>query len=218
LSDPENFKDEGILLRYAPNGVLFDREIAALSNIDDVASPLVHPCLKGVKSERGTISSGLTSCGYDVRLGTRFKRVRSNRHTIIDPKNIPDDLFEDFVAGSETDDGDLDIEPVFVPPHSYLLGVSYEKINMPKNVSALCVGKSTYARCGLLINTTPLEPGWSGHITIEIANLESIPVRIYPMEGIMQVIFFSRNTVPDEDYSSRNGKYQNQEAIPAAPR
>jgi len=207
-------------LHYSPNGKLCDSEIIALCQGD---TPMITPLLKGGKSAPGTISSGVTSFGYDARLGTKFKRVQSNKHVLIDPKNIPPDLFEDFEVSADwnqiADDTPIYTQtPIYVPPHSYLLGVSYEKFNIPKNVSAICVGKSTYARCGLLINVTPLEAGWSGHITIEIANLESIPIRIYPMEGIMQVEFHSRNIEPIYDYSARKGKYQNQEAVPVAPR
>lgn len=205
--------------RPCTNSILTDRDIEKLSRGDGMISPFTGSS----QSKPGTLSYGLTSYGYDVRLGTRFKVSRSNRHPFIDPKCLPDDLFEDFSVRvvppwEERNEHDFEDEAVYIPPHSYILGVSYEKFKMPTNVCGICVGKSTYARCGLLVNVTPLEPGWEGHITIEIANSESVPVRIYPLEGIMQVQFFMTERPPMQTYATRGGKYQHQPAQPVAPR
>lgn len=187
------------------DGILRDADIESLAKSDKMIAPF-H---KGTNSEAGLLSFGCSSYGYDVRLGTKFKRSRGNAFPFIDPKKVPPNFFESFSAGI----GD----PVFVPPSGYLLGVSHERIKMPPNVTAICVGKSTYARAGLFINVTPLEAGWQGHITIEISNLESVPIRVYPMEGIMQIIFTASKKRPDRIYGDRGGKYQNQTNEPVDP-
>lgn len=185
-------------------GLLTDKNIEDL-NIFDPFSP-------GSGSQKGVLSYGLSSHGYDVRLNNVFKRFRSNRNTVINPKNVRDDdtFFETIHFGK----GDK----IFVPPNGYLLGSTLEKITLPDNVSGLCVGKSTYARCGLFINTTPLEAGWVGHITIEISNLESVPIQIFPYEGIMQVILTASKELPRMTYDQRGGKYQNQSHLPVGPK
>src|SRR5690606_30304371 len=116
---------------------------------------------------------------------------------LIDPKNFDDRAMVKSVSN----------QPVILPPNSYLLGHSVEYVRMPEDVLAICTGKSTYARCGIHVNVTPLEPGWEGHITIEVSNATPLPVKIYPNEGIMQAVFF-RGEMPEVNYRDKNGKYQ----------
>ena len=152
---------------------------------------------------QGVISYGLTSYGYDIRLGNRFKIFTNTWNKVVDPKNMPKDIFQDF----ETD------EFVDMPPNSFVLAESYEFIKMPRDLVATCMGKSTYARCGIIVNVTPLEPEWEGRITIEISNTSSCPARVYAGEGIMQVQFEKPDEVCQTSYADRKGKYQNQGGI-----
>lgn len=162
----------------------------------------------------GTISYGLSSCGYDLRLSDKdvrlFKDPKSGNcnendpeDCIIDPKRFSDEYLEQ--AGIVYCGGE---EAYFIlPAHTYALGVAIEKINMPDNVMGLCIGKSTYARCGIIVNMTPVEPGWSGHLTIEISNASDLPAKIYLNEGICQILFFEC-AKPNKPYGQR--KYQHQ--------
>ena len=150
------------------------------------------------------ISYGCSHFGYDIRLSTKDFKIFAFRHgfTVVDPK-YQGDHFE-FVSPPKTVGGE---NTVLIPPHGYALGVSLEKFNMPDDIIGICLGKSTYARCGVIVNLTPLEPGWKGHLTIEISNANPLPVVIYLGEGIAQVIFFKG----DKPSSKYEGKYQNQE-------
>lgn len=154
---------------------------------------------------RKGISYGLSSYGYDIRLGLEFKTYTN---TIIDPKkDMPYDTCR-VPKGL----------PYYIPPNNMALAVSMEHFKIPETVLGLCIGKSTYARCGLLVNTTPLEPGWEGYLTLELSNTTSLPIRVYPGEGIAQVIFFEGNDKCDISYSDRGGKYQDQDNSPILPR
>lgn len=152
------------------------------------------------------ISFGLSSCGYDIRLHNEFRvfRPRFDRGGIIDPKEMDPELLQDYCG-----------ESCLIPPHGYVLARSLEWFHMPPDVVGLCVGKSTYARCGILINTTPLEPGWQGYLVIEIGNVSSLPARIHSGEGIAQVLF-ARTERPETTYADRGGKYQNQTGVKEA--
>lgn len=175
--------------------------------------PMVDPFVHGqVTHARGQklISSGLSSVGYDIQLSSKIKMYQQfYRHEkcVIDPANFHSELLRDF-----------EVEDHFeIPPHGYVLGVSKEKFNMPENVAGLCLTKSTYARAGLLCNTTPLEPGWVGYLTLELANLTPLPLRVYVNQGIAQVLFFQVDR-PSVTYADRSGKYQNQPDVPVSPR
>jgi dCTP deaminase len=165
--------------------------------------PLITPFISTLQSQG--LSYGLSSAGYDVRIASSFrlfvKPIIAPDNYVIDPKNF-DDIAIYPVDGVET---------LILPPHSFCLGYTVEKINMPKNIIALCVGKSSYARVGIIINTTPIEPTWSGHVTIEISNTNPNPVKIYANEGIAQIMFFDCGEV-QTSYSDRRGKYQDQPA------
>ena len=150
----------------------------------------------------GTISYGLSSYGYDIRVAEEFKIFTNINTTIVDPKNFDPRSFVDFKG------------PVCViPPNSFALGRSVEYFKIPRNVMTVCLGKSTYARCGIITNVTPFEPEWEGYVTIEISNTSPLPARIYANEGIAQVLFFESDEPCEISYADKKGKYQAQQGI-----
>lgn len=156
------------------------------------------------------ISYGLSSSGYDVRLARELKvqRIggkRSPKEKFIDPKR-GERAWEDVDTAGE--------EFVTIRPGECILGATVEYVDMPDDVMALCIGKSTYARCGLLVNATPIEAGWRGHITLELSNTGRLPIRVYLEEGIAQLVFLPIDRRPNVTYNDRSGKYQDQEAAP----
>jgi dCTP deaminase len=150
----------------------------------------------------GKISYGLSSMGYDIRVTDEFKIFTNVHQAIVDPKNFSPKSFVDYR-------GDICV----IPPNSFALAHSYEYFRLPRTIMGLCIGKSSYARCGIVVNITPLEPGWEGHLTIEISNTTPLPARIYSYEGIAQVLFFEAGAMPEITYADRKGKYQAQEGI-----
>src|ERR1051325_11439654 len=148
------------------------------------------------------ISYGLSSFGYDIRIADEF-RVFTNVHSnIVDPKAFDSRGLVEF-KGPHCD----------IPPNSFALGITVETFRIPRNVLTLCVGKSTYARCGIIVNVTPFEPGWEGRAVLEISNSTPLPARIYAFEGIAQVLFFESAAPCDVSYAQRQGKYQGQHEI-----
>jgi len=159
---------------------------------------------------RRIISAGASSYGYDMRLADDGFRVFSPIHgREIDPKHFDEESLVEPQLRT-TDDGS---QYYLMPPHSYALGVSVETFRMPRNVTGICLGKSSYARAGLLVNTTPLEAGWAGRLVIELGNLANLPLRVYVNEGIGQVLFFESDEDCDVSYEDRGGKYQNQTGL-----
>ena len=156
--------------------------------------------LAGTAKMRKIISYGTSSYGYDMRVSTSFKVFTNVWDSVVDPKNMDEKA---FVSRTTADS-------IMIPPNSFALAVSVEKFKIPDNVLCVVLGKSTYARCGIIINVTPLEPGWEGHVTLEISNTTPLPAKIYANEGIAQVLFFESDTQCDTTYASRSGKYQNQ--------
>lgn len=150
---------------------------------------------------KGTISYGLSSYGYDIRVSEEFKILNTNI-TIIDPKNLDPESFQDFK-------GDVCV----IPPNSFVLGRSVEYFRIPRNVMTIGFGKSTYARCGIITNITPFEPEWEGYVTLGISNTTPVPVRIYANEGIAQIIFFESDEECIVSYADKKGKYQAQKGI-----
>ena len=150
----------------------------------------------------GVISYGLSSYGYDVRIADEFKIFTNINSTTVDPKHFDPRSFVDFK-------GDVCI----IPPNSFALARTVEYFRIPRNVLTVCVGKSTYARCGIIVNVTPLEPEWRGKITIEISNTTPLPAKIYANEGIAQVLFFESDDSPETSYADRGGKYQAQRGV-----
>ena len=150
----------------------------------------------------GVISYGISSYGYDLRIADEFKIFTNVNTTIVDPKHVDPNSMVDFRG------------PVAViPPNSFALGRSVEYFRVPRNVLCACVGKSTYARCGIITNVTPFEPEWEGHVTLEVSNTTPLPARIYANEGIAQVLFFEGNEPCETSYRDRAGKYQKQVGI-----
>lgn len=151
----------------------------------------------------GVISYGLSSFGYDIRVADEFRifTASTGQLTVVDPKYLDERALVPY-------QGDVCI----IPPNSFALARSVEYFRMPRNVLGLCLGKSTYARCGIITNFTPFEPGWEGHVTIEISNTTPLPAKIYAHEGIAQVLFFEGEQ-PEVSYADRNGKYQAQTGI-----
>ena len=148
------------------------------------------------------ISFGCSSFGYDIRVEDEYKVFTNIHNTIVDPKDFDEDNFV-----TVKDQGHC-----MIPPNSFALAQSFEWFEIPKNVLGVCVGKSTYARCGIIVNVTPLEPGWYGKLTLEISNTTPLPAKIYSNEGIAQIVFFEGKT-PDVTYDRRRGKYMNQTEI-----
>jgi len=151
---------------------------------------------------QGSISYGLSSYGYDIRIADEFKIFTNINTTIVDPKAFDPRSFVDHQG------------PVaIIPPNSFALGRSVEYFKIPRNVLTICVGKSTYARCGIITNVTPFEPEWEGFVTLEISNTTPLPARIYANEGIAQVLFFESDETCQTSYADRQGKYQGQQGI-----
>lgn len=157
-------------------------------------------CEKNIGS--GVVSYGLSSYGYDIRVANEFKIFTNIGGTVVDPKNFDEKNVVDFK-------GDICI----VPPNSFALARTVEYFKMPDDVLAICLGKSTYARCGIIVNVTPFEPGFEGHITIEISNTTPLPAKIYANEGIAQVLFLQGDEKCEVSYADKKGKYQNQLGI-----
>lgn len=177
-------------------GILSDKDIKALCLVEPM---MIHPF---VSSQAGKPSFGLGSFGYDITLGLRFLVPLGGVNAVLDPLNFPHQHFREVIAE----------ETFELAPHSMVLAESAEWFNMPDDVFALCVGKSSYARCGLLVNATPLESGWRGKLTLELNNLSPLPIRLHVGQGIAQVIFF-RGERPERTYAEKEagGAYQDQE-------
>ncbi len=150
----------------------------------------------------GTISYGLSSYGYDIRVSDEFKIFTNVHSAIVDPKHFDPKSFVDLQG-----------EVCLIPPNSFALSRTVEYFRIPRNVLTLCVGKSTYARCGIIVNVTPFEPEWEGYVTLEISNTTPLPARIYANEGIAQVLFFVADQECDLSYADKKGKYQGQHSI-----
>ena len=162
---------------------------------------MIEPFCEGLIA-KNVVSYGLSSYGYDIRVSNEFKIFTNINAQVVDPKDFDENNVVDFV-------GDVCI----VPPNSFALARTVEYFRMPPNVLAICLGKSTYARCGIIVNVTPFEPGFEGHITIEISNTTPLPAKIYANEGIAQVLFLKGDEQCETTYADRKGKYQKQEGI-----
>ncbi len=162
---------------------------------------MIEPFVDGQVRD-GVISYGLSSYGYDIRVSAEFKIFTNVHSAVVDPKNFNPQSFVDY-------EGDICV----IPPNSFVLAQTVEYFRIPRDVLTVCVGKSTYARCGLIVNVTPFEPEWEGYVTLEISNTTPLPARIYANEGIAQVLFFRADEVCETSYADRKGKYQNQQSI-----
>jgi dCTP deaminase len=148
------------------------------------------------------ISFGVSSYGYDARVSNEFKIFTNVNSEIVDPKNFKP---TNFVTKKSSE--------CIIPPNSFVLASTVEYFKVPKNVLVICLGKSTYARCGIIVNVTPLEPGWEGHVTLEFSNTTPLPAKIYANEGAAQFVFFKGSEVPEVTYADRNGKYMRQTGV-----
>lgn len=150
----------------------------------------------------GVISYGLSSYGYDIRVAPEFKVFTNVHNVIVDPKDFDDRSFVD-----------VNEDQCIIPPNSFALARTTEYFRIPRDVLVVCVGKSTYARCGIIVNVTPLEPTWEGYLTLEISNTTPLPAKIYANEGIAQLLFFEGDEEPSVAYADRKGKYQKQVGV-----
>jgi dCTP deaminase len=178
-------------------GVKSDRWIRRMALEHRMIEPFVDRQVRD-----GVISYGLSSYGYDMRVADEFRIFTNVNSTIVDPKQFDARSFVEFKG------------PVcIIPPNSFALGRSVEYFRIPRNVLTVCVGKSTYARCGIIVNVTPFEPEWEGYVTLEISNTTPLPARIYANEGLCQVIFFEADELCEVSYRDKQGKYQGQQGI-----
>jgi dCTP deaminase len=162
---------------------------------------MIDPFVDGQIRE-GVISYGLSSYGYDIRVANEYKIFTNVNNAMVDPKNFDPASFVD-----------VQTNVCIVPPNSFALARTVEHFSIPRNVLAICVSKSTYARCGIIVNVTPLEPGWQGILTLEISNTTPLPAYIYSNEGIAQLLFFESDEACEMSYADRKGKYQNQTTV-----
>jgi len=177
--------------------VLSDKWIKEMVRTNNMISPFEN---KQVRDNK--ISYGLSSFGYDARVSNEFKIFTNVNSEIVDPKNFK---LNNFISKK----GDECI----IPPNSFVLSSTVEYFRIPNDVMVICLGKSTYARCGIIVNVTPLEPSWEGHVTLEFSNTTPLPAKIYANEGAAQFIFLKGNEKPDITYADRNGKYMKQSGV-----
>ena len=177
--------------------VMSDRWIRKMA----VEQRMIEP-FTGTQVRAGVISYGLSSYGYDVRIGDEFKIFTNINHTVVDPKDFDPRSFVDVKA-----------KQCIIPPNSFALARSVEYFRIPRNILVVCVGKSSYARCGIIVNVTPLEPEWEGIVTLEVSNTTPLPARIYAGEGIAQFLFFEGNEPCETSYADKKGKYQAQQGL-----
>ena len=162
---------------------------------------MIEPFEAGQVRE-GVISYGLSSYGYDIRVASEFKVFTNVHHVVVDPKDFDDRSFVD-----------INEDHCIIPPNSFALARTVEYFRIPRDVLVICLGKSTYARCGIIVNVTPLEPTWEGYLTLEISNTTPLPAKIYGGEGIAQLIFLEGDEEPEVAYADRKGKYMKQEGV-----
>jgi dCTP deaminase len=177
--------------------VLSDRWIKEMVRTNNMISPFEN---KQVRDNK--ISYGLSSYGYDARVSNEFKIFTNINSEKIDPKNFKQN---NFVSKNG--------EECIIPPNSFVLSSTVEYFRIPNDVIVICLGKSTYARCGIIVNVTPLEPSWEGNVTLEFSNTTPLPAKIYANEGAAQFIFLKGNEKPDITYADRNGKYMKQSGV-----
>src|SRR5579872_1644254 len=182
-------------------GLQSDRWIRHMAKVHGMIEPFVETQVRYVKEEK-VVSFGLSSYGYDLRVSDKFKVFTNLNNSLIDPKNFSENAFVD-----------VESDKCIIPPNSFALACSVEYFRIPRNVLTLCIGKSTYARCGIIVNVTPFEPEWEGYVTLEISNTTPLPAKIYAGEGLAQVLFFVAEEVCEVSYADRKGKYMKQMEI-----
>ncbi|GLR64916.1 dCTP deaminase [Marinospirillum insulare] len=178
-----------------------DHWIRRMSQETGMIEPFEAGQIREAEGEK-IISYGTSSYGYDVRCADEFKIFTNINSTIVDPKNFDEKNFIDFKG-----------DRCIIPPNSFALARTVERFKIPRDVLVVCLGKSTYARCGIIVNVTPLEPEWEGYVTLEFSNTTNLPAVIYANEGIAQMLFFGGDQVCDVSYKDRGGKYQGQQGV-----
>jgi dCTP deaminase len=174
-----------------------DRWIRKMVREHDMINPFAESQVR-----EGVISYGLSSYGYDLRVAEEFRIFTNVNSTIVDPKHFDERSLVEFRGPT-----------CVIPPNSFALARSVEYFKIPRSVLTICVGKSTYARCGIIVNVTPLEPEWEGYVTLEISNNTPLPARVYSNEGLCQIVFFGSDEVCEVSYKDKKGKYQAQKGI-----
>ena len=178
-----------------------DKWIRKMSLEHEMINPFEPNQLRHINDKK-IISYGTSSYGYDVRCSTEFKIFTNINHNIVDPKNFDSQSFVE-----------LDSDECIIPPNSFALARTVEYFKIPRSTLVICLGKSTYARCGIIVNVTPLEPEWEGHVTLEFSNTTPLPAKIYANEGVAQMLFFESDEICETSYKDRGGKYQGQTGV-----
>ena len=178
-----------------------DRWIRRMAEEEGMISPFESAQVRSVDGRR-VISYGVSSYGYDVRCSREFKVFTNVFSATVDPKAFDEKSFIDIEA-----------DTCIIPPNSFALARTVENFRIPRSVLTICLGKSTYARCGIIVNVTPLEPEWEGHVTLEFSNTTNLPARIYANEGVAQMLFFESDEVCETSYKDRGGKYMGQRGV-----
>ncbi|MCX7125000.1 MAG: dCTP deaminase [Gammaproteobacteria bacterium] len=178
-----------------------DKWIRKMAQEHDMISPF-EPGQVRMNDQGKIVSYGTSSYGYDVRCAREFKIFTNINSVIVDPKNFDENSFVD-----------IESDVCIIPPNSFALARTVEYFKIPRNVLTICLGKSTYARCGIIVNVTPLEPEWEGHVTLEFSNTTNLPAKIYANEGIAQMLFLESDEVCEISYKDRGGKYQGQRGV-----
>ena len=178
-----------------------DRWIQQMAESQDMISPFAANQIRERDGEK-LISYGTSSYGYDVRCAGEFKVFTNIHSAVVDPKNFDDKSFVDIQS-----------DVCIIPPNSFALARTVEYFKIPEDVLTICLGKSTYARCGIIVNVTPLEPEWEGHVTLEFSNTTNLPAKIYANEGVAQMLFFQSDERCQTTYRDRGGKYQGQTGV-----
>lgn len=188
--------------------ILSDRQIRELCQEEDTAMiwPFEPSQVKRNPDGTRAVSWGTSSYGYDIRCAPEFKVFTNIQSAVVDPKNFDEKSFVDWDAGQH---GGVCI----IPPNSFALARTVEYFRIPRNILTICLGKSTYARCGIIVNVTPFEPEWEGYVTLEFSNTTPLPAKIYAGEGCAQVLFFRGEEEPEVSYKDRGGKYQGQVGV-----
>jgi dCTP deaminase len=179
-----------------------DKWIKKMAIESDMISPFSEDQVRENEKGNKIISYGVSSYGYDVRCSDEFKVFTNIHSATVDPKYFDDKSFVDITS-----------DVCIIPPNSFALARTIEYFKIPRNVLTICLGKSTYARCGIIVNVTPLEPEWEGHVTLEFSNTTNLPAKIYANEGVAQMIFLESDEVCGVSYKDRDGKYQGQTGV-----
>ncbi|MBT8070705.1 MAG: dCTP deaminase [Xanthomonadales bacterium] len=179
-----------------------DRWIRHMAGKHGMIEPFEAGQVRAADNGDQVISYGTSSYGYDVRCASQFKIFTNINSAIVDPKHFDEKSFVD-----------INDDVCIIPPNSFALARTVEYLRIPRNVLTICLGKSTYARCGIIVNVTPLEPEWEGHVTLEFSNTTPLPARVYANEGVAQFLFFESDETCETSYADRQGKYQGQKGV-----